>query len=573
MHYTKIAIKIADVHNKNLDYSRMIIKILYRGIQKNLWEGTMRYLCIAILLTISVLLIANNQLDIVWQQHGEQANDSFGKNVVALDFNGDNIDDLAVTAYRFLYDENNESIRGKLYIYYGSDEGLSESPDVTYTADIDTTTYNRIYQVMHLNGIGDLNGDGCDDLSFISAYREIDNTYHYYHNILMGNTIGDSLIDYIWESPSSFSNIDLHPLGDINGDGYDDAGVTEEKSNHLTYSIIYGGSFEKVVFVDSIYTHNGRGFRGLGDVNNDGYDDFSYYYEGDYVDNTDGTNTYYHYDRFFWGGTIQDTIPDASLDYERRTYGTSNWYELTPAGDWDGDGYDDFAFTYYDIDEEFTALGTRLWRGGETIDWDRYTYIETYNFFRPAVGDINGDQKIDYVDTYPTEYGGCLYFYLGNQNGTKDYDEFDGHYGYGPSAVGDFNNDGFDDIAVGAWGQNWDNPNNYGDVYVYGGHAGLVEQDPTPIDDETVPPADITFNAYPNPFNPEVSFEIATDQNYKDLHIEIFNAKGQKIETIPIRTTQETITWNAGDFASGVYFCKLNAGDRTLRTQKVTLLK
>ncbi len=539
----------------------------------------MRYLCIAILLTINVLLIANNQLDIVWQQHGEQANDNFGMNVVALDFNGDNIDDLAVTAYRYYLDAEHTNQRGRLYIYFGSDDGLADSADITISTPVDTSKA-YIDSWIFLENLGDMNGDNCDDLGYRHAYGTYDGGYHYYNfiGIMLGSTINDTIQDYTFDA--STSSCEIHSLGDINGDGYDDAGVTEEKSNHLTYSIIYGGSFEKVVFVDSIYTHNGRGFRGLGDVNNDGYDDFSYYYEGDYVDNTDGTNTYYHYDRFFWGGTIQDTIPDASLDYERRTYGTSNWYELTPAGDWDGDGYDDFAFTYYDIDEEFTALGTRLWRGGETIDWDRYTYIETYNFFRPAVGDINGDQKIDYVDTYPTEYGGCLYFYLGNQNGTKDYDEFDGHYGYGPSAVGDFNNDGFDDIAVGAWGQNWDNPNNYGDVYVYGGHAGLVEQDPTPIDDETVPPPDITFNAYPNPFNPEVSFEIKTDTEYHDLTIEIYNIRGQKVETLftPLIRGDKgglssTITWNAGNHASGVYFCKLRMDGHVIQTKKVTLMK
>ncbi len=541
----------------------------------------MRYLCIAILLTISVLLIANNQLDIVWQQHGEQANDNFGMSVISLDFNGDDIDDLAVNAYRYDNDPNYTMQQGKLYVYYGSDLGLPYAPSLTISTVIDTNLV-RNYSWMRIENLGDMNGDNCDEIGYIHYERTYDGEYHYfyYYRILEGNTVNDTITDHSFDSEADFADIDLHPLGDINGDGYDDAGVTEEKSNHLTYSIIYGGSFEKVVFVDSIYTRNGRGFRGLGDVNNDGYDDFSYYYEGNSILNEDGTRTFYHYDRFFWGGTVQDTIPDASLDYERRTYGYSHWYELVPAGDWDGDGYDDFAFTYYDIDEEFNALGTRLWRGGETIDWDRFTYVMTGLYFCPKVGDINDDQKIDYIQTHGTEFGGYLYFYLGNQNGTKDYDEFDGHYGYGPSAVGDFNNDGFDDIAVGAWGQNWDNPNNYGDVYVYAGHAGLVEQDPTPIDDETVPPADITFNAYPNPFNPEVSFEIKTDTEYHDLTIEIYNIRGQKVDSVPIplirgnkRGFPSSITWNAGDFASGVYFCKLNAGDKALRTQKVTLMK
>ncbi len=542
----------------------------------------MRYLYIAILLAISVLLIANNQLEVVWQQHGEQANDSFGKNVVSLDFNGDNIDDLAVNAYRYYIDEEHTNQKGKLYVYYGSEDGLPESPDFIASTLVDTTkTYIDNWWLPQ--NLGDMNGDGFDDIGYRYSYGMYDGEYsfHHYCRILLGSSVNDTIPDYEYEVNSS--SAEIHPLGDINGDGYDDAGVTEEDHNYLTYSIIYGGSFEKVVFIDSIYTRmsTNRGFRGLGDVNNDGYDDFSFCYEGENVHNPDETFTYNYFFRFFWGGAVQDTIPDALLHYQRHTYSYSLLYELMPAGDWDNDGYDDFAFKSYDLNEDFEAVGTRLWRGGETIDWDRYTYIETSNFFMPAIGDINGDQKNDYIDTNPSEYGGCLYFYLGNQNGTEDYYDFDGHYGYGGGyAVGDFDNDGFDDIAVGAYGESTTYPSNYGDVYVYAGHAGLVEQDPEPVDDETVPPADITFNAYPNPFNPEVSFEIKTDTEYHDLTIEIYNIRGQKVDSVPIplirgnkRGFPSSMTWNAGDFASGVYFCKLNAGDRTLQTQKVTLMK
>ncbi len=495
----------------------------------------MRYLTIAILLTICVLLSAVNELEVVWQQHGEQANDNFGMSVISLDFNGDNIDDLAVNAWRYTNNPELTNQRGKIYIYMGSEEGLPTEPDIQITTVVDTSL-NWNFSWITLENIGDMNGDNCDEIGFLERDRIPDGAGSYIYNdhvsILLGSTVMDTISDYTYESESSYSDIDIRPLGDINGDGYDDAGVTEyDYPGWLTYSIIYGGSFEKVVFVDSIYTRNGRGFCGLGDVNNDGYDDFSYYYEGDPIQNPDETWTFYHYNRFFWGGAIQDTIPDSSLDYQTPING---WYDIVPAGDWDGDGYADFAYTYYDVNEEFYALGCRLWRGGETIDWNRFTYISSFNGLFPDVGDINGDQKLDIVDTNPTEYGGFLYFYIGNQNGTKDYNDFDGHYGYGSCAVGDFDNDGYDDIAVGAYGESSTYPSNWGDVYVYGGHAGLIEQDLDPVDNETVPPADITFNAFPNPFNPEISFEIKTDKKYNDLKIEIYNIKGQRVETIAV---------------------------------------
>ncbi len=539
----------------------------------------MRYLIIAVLLSTSVLLYAENQLDIVWQQHGEQANDNFGMSVISLDFNGDDIDDLAVNAYRYLNNENYEAQRGKLYIYYGSDEGLPDEPSITISTEVDTTL-NWRFSWITIENLGDMNNDNCDEIGYTYCERTHNESYHYFYSyrILEGNTVNDTLTDHIYESESSYSDIDIHPLGDINGDGYDDAGVTEyDYPGWLTYSIIYGGSFEKVVFVDSIYTRTStkRGFRGLGDVNNDGYDDFSYYYEGETIENPDETFCYHHYNRFFWGGTVQDTIPDASIDYVRHTSSVlSNSHSLQPAGDWDNDGYADFLFSSYDLDENFEVLGTRLWRGGETIDWDRYTYILTSLPFYPAFGDINGDQKIDYVDTYGTEYGGYLYFFLGNQNGTRDYYEFNDHYGYGCGpAIGDFDNDGYDDIAVGAWGDTWNSPSNYGDLYVYAGHANLVELDPNPVDEETVPPADITFNAYPNPFNPEISFEIKTDKKYNDLKIEIYNIKGQRVETIAVDHAGETVVWKPQNKASGVYTCKLSAEGKELSLRKVTLLK
>ncbi len=415
-----------------------------------------------------------------------------------------------------------------------------------------------------------MNGDDCDDLGYRHAYGTNDGNYHYndFIGILLGSTINDTIQDYTYQTNTSACEV--RPLGDINGDGYDDAGITEEDHNYLTYSIIYGGSFEKVVFVDSIYTRNGRGFRGLGDVNNDGYDDFTYYFESDAIENPDETFTFVHHNRFFWGGTVQDTIPDAALDYQ---IPINRWYELMPVGDWDGDGYDDFTYTYFDINEDNVAPGCRLWRGGETIDWDRYTYVESFNGLLPETGDINGDDKIDIVDTNPTDYGGFLYFYLGNQNGTKDYNEFNGHYGYSSCTVGDFDNDSYDDIAVGAWGESDTYFYNYGDVYVYGGHEGLTEQDPEPVDDETVPPSDITFNAYPNPFNPEVSFEVKTDTRYRDLKIEIYNIKGQKVETITVDHAGETVTWKPQNKASGVYSCKLSAEGKELSVKKITLLK
>ena len=90
----------------------------------------------------------------------------------------------------------------------------------------------------------------------------------------------------------------------------------------------------------------------------------------------------------------------------------------------------------------------------------------------------------------------------------------------------------------------------------------------------------IGLHNYPNPFNPEtrISFEINNELN-EQMQIEIYNIKGQIVKTYPIvlNGAEGSIVWNGKDEAensvsSGLYFYKLNVGDRSV-TKKMLLLK
>lgn len=66
---------------------------------------------------------------------------------------------------------------------------------------------------------------------------------------------------------------------------------------------------------------------------------------------------------------------------------------------------------------------------------------------------------------------------------------------------------------------------------------------------------------YPNPFNPStvIRFSIPEESN---VQIVIYNSLGKQIDTIANGTKQSGSyekTWNAGKFASGVYYVKMNA--------------
>ncbi|MBC8313579.1 MAG: T9SS type A sorting domain-containing protein, partial [Candidatus Cloacimonetes bacterium] len=77
---------------------------------------------------------------------------------------------------------------------------------------------------------------------------------------------------------------------------------------------------------------------------------------------------------------------------------------------------------------------------------------------------------------------------------------------------------------------------------------------------------------YPNPFDNStmISFNLATNLHEK-AQIEIFNIKGQLVETLQPNETGE-VKWNAKDQSSGIYFYKLTAGNYT-STKKMILMK
>jgi len=100
--------------------------------------------------------------------------------------------------------------------------------------------------------------------------------------------------------------------------------------------------------------------------------------------------------------------------------------------------------------------------------------------------------------------------------------------------------------------------------------------DPTGIpDNETHTPSNFAIlGNYPNPFNNStvIRFNLA-DQ--ADVTLAIYNVLGQHVETMNqglLNAGEHEIVWNGDKVPSGVYFYKLNAGEKSL-TKKMTLLK
>ncbi len=501
-----------------------------------------------ILLILSVLifstsLLADNYMDLMCEFEGENPEDKFGKSMCSLDFNGDTIDDLIVgTPY---YGPGGQG--GRVYFYLGGDD-FAEGPSFTMTGDSDNLIDIQI------RALGDMNNDGYDDL-VVPNYNHTINSFEFL--ILLGGADPDTIADYAFiPGDERLSNLpDFNGLGDVNNDGYDDAGTTNLEG---CYYILWGGDTLHLELFHEFDVDIGRDIDGIGDVNDDGFDDIEIGLWYEYQ-----TGSHRYWDLLFYGGDPPDTLYAVIL----ADTVSPSFMGGRPTGDVNDDGYDDF----------YSCVGhsVGLWLGREVISPQPHVYLDHEGVGGISdYGDFNNDGYSDAALGNPSWgwYDGRVHIILGGTyiNGAVDLfldaPEISICFG-GSIAVGDFNNDGFDDVAVGAPGYS-SHPSFHGKVYVYAGNDSLT----VGVDDPDIP--DITgtglMHAYPNPFSSEIHFHLNV-RSLRELTIQIYNVKGQLIETVDVQ--DRDMTWQANDNPSGAYFCKLMYKNEVLEVAKVILVK
>jgi len=88
-------------------------------------------------------------------------------------------------------------------------------------------------------------------------------------------------------------------------------------------------------------------------------------------------------------------------------------------------------------------------------------------------------------------------------------------------------------------------------------------------------PFEFSLNSnYPNPFNSITTIEFSIP-SYGDVHIEVFDLQGRKVETIfngKLAPGIYSTTWNVTNLSSGVYFIRI-IKDAFIRTRKAVLLR
>jgi hypothetical protein len=353
-------------------------------------------------------------------------------------------------------------------------------------ADLSFTGYHPEIGVP-VSSAGDVNADGYDDVIvghyFIDMFGEMIGRAY----ILFGGQHVDNDPDVNLTSPISYYDYttSVSGAGDVNGDGFDDVlwGTNEEYladpgAGHVY--LHYGGKSVQgspdLAFSEGAQNDSfGWSVSGAGDVNGDGYDDVI---AGAYGNDTGGSDAGRAY--IFLGGQDMDNVPDVVLTGTATddNFGKS----VSAAGDVNGDGYGDVVVGAYHNDTGgWNAGAAYMFLGGASMDnipdaTLRGTADEM--LFGQSVsnaGDLNGDGYGDLVvgsGANSGGYGGRAYLFFGGSapDGVSDVTLYAGAYGdafgYSVSGAGDVNADRFDEVIIGAWG-NDSGGNAAGRAYIY----------------------------------------------------------------------------------------------------------
>ena len=363
----------------------------------------------------------------------------------------------------------------------------------------------------------------------------------------------------------------MYALGDVDGDGFGDVGICYHIDRYTYFDILWGGSFtrQNILSLDFQTGTPDGSIIGIGDINGDGYDDFSIGYLGE----EQGVIRYSTI-RIYYGNSSR-VFDDYTLLVDTPVSITRKCIAL---GDLNNDGFDDF-LGYCD------SRGMNVWFGADADITPEPGVSLNPIFFGNAKmrgvkhGDFNGDGFSDVIAA--TYQGRRFAVWLGSENmdGIADWQKVNTLENYGfDVAVGDFNGDGCDDIAISAPREEgaWPHHDFRGYVFAYAGNPELVSNH-----DLIAPPVkdQLILSLSPNPLrtNDEITISLTGLEKSigKPITIEIFNIKGQalhQLEISSISSNKLVRSINLSNYTSGLYLCRVKIGERAT-TKKFTIIK
>jgi len=340
----------------------------------------------------------------------------FASSTQSGDFNGDGIDDILLGAP--------VNYSGVVYVLYGKETGFDTLTDVSL---LDASEGAAIFGVTDGDATGanvwdggDINGDGVNDIMISAPRADFDGDGFGEAHVVFGARPGlGSTLELSQLSASEGFTISggrPSPLGDIDGDGFSDIGLDTASGPIIVFGRAEFNAFMQVDEISKAIRLNGTeglpSLSGLGDINGDGISDFS-------VASPPQDTHYivYGHNKIslndFSVGEVDGTTGFLVTQSNRFGFGT-----IEKGGDLNGDGITDIV-----IADSIAERGHRDFVGGQG---------EVYVVFG------------------------------GRQHKELDVTELDGSNGFavtGPhhesrfgvdASTGDINDDGVDDLIIGA---------------------------------------------------------------------------------------------------------------------------
>ncbi len=354
-----------------------------------------------------------------------------------------------------------------------------------------------------VSAAGDVNNDGYDDV-IIGASDMYGQAHTNYAKVISGID-GSELYTFDETKEGVLFGYAVSGAGDVNNDGYDDvivgAALNRDSLSEPHYARVYSGIDGSVLFTLTGRFPDGLGssVSDVGDINGDGYDDLlvGAYLNNRYEYNGGSAHIYSGFDgallySFYgdqsskhFGGTVNAAGDLDNDGYTDIIIGASSYARIILAQDLHNNDDADFIINGFDTDNDGDGIedSWELANGLNPLDpddaeedidnngWNNlWEYQQGINIALHEDTDSDGssDEEESYAGTDIYDAGQRPHWWK----------TFNGEYqdlaGLSVGGAGDINNDGYDDVLVGANGDKTPNGDYSGSVTVYSGLDGSM---------------------------------------------------------------------------------------------------